>query len=89
MLSASTAPFGQRAAQLSKIKSEMKDALEKLGLPPEAVTEEVTLVAIAPWCQVLVKSDRLSRITFEEAEEVGRTITANLLQLATGKARRR
>jgi hypothetical protein len=57
--------FRERAARLSRIQAEMR--------------EQVTLLAVAPWCQVLVESRRLSRLTIEEAEEIGRAVTASLL----------
>ena len=67
---------------LSGIQAEMRDALRRLGLPEDGpAVEQVTLLAVAPWCQVLVESRRLSRITIEEAEEIGRAITASLLTI--------
>jgi hypothetical protein len=72
--------FAQVAARTSSLQSELRGALRRLGLPADApAVEQVTLIAIAPWCQVLVESSRLPRITVEEAEEVGRAITASLL----------
>jgi hypothetical protein len=76
----STSSFHQRAARLSAIQGEMRDALRRLGLPDDRpAVERVALIAIAPWCQVLVDSKRLSDITVEEAEELGRALTAVLL----------
>ena len=58
----------------------MREALRRLGLPEDGpAVEQLTLLAVAPWCQVLVESRRLSRLTIEEAEEIGRAITASLL----------
>jgi hypothetical protein len=72
--------FRERAARLSGIQAEMRNALRRLGLPEDGpAVEQVTLLAVAPWCQVLVESRRLSRITIEEAEEIGRAVTASLL----------
>ena len=72
--------FRERAARLSGIQAEMREALRRLGLPEDGpAVEQVTLLAVAPWCQVLVESRRLSRLTIEEAEEIGRAVTASLL----------
>jgi len=72
--------FRSRAAQLSSMQSELRDALRKLGLPENAPAEEqLTLIAVAPWCQLLMESDRLNRLTIEEAETLGRAVTAALL----------
>jgi hypothetical protein len=81
--------FRARAARLSSIQSEMRDALRRLGLPEDGpAIEQLTLLAIAPWCQVLVESSRLTRLTIEEAEEIGRAVTASLLT-ATRKGTKR
>jgi hypothetical protein len=75
--------FRERAARLSGIQAEMRDALRRLGLPEDGPAhEQLTLLAVAPWCQVLVESRRLSRLTIEEAEEIGRAVTAGLLLVA-------
>ena len=72
--------FRERAARLTGIQVEMQSALRRLGLPEDGpAVEQLTLLAVAPWCQVLVESRRLSRITIEEAEEIGRAVTASLL----------
>jgi hypothetical protein len=84
-----TDDFRARAARLSGIQSEMRDALRRLGLPEDGpAIEQLTLLAIAPWCQVLVESRRLTRLTIEEAEEIGRAVTASLLT-ATRKGTKR
>lgn len=81
--------FSQRIARASSIQSDLQDALDRLGVGSKGpITEELTLIAVATWCQVLVQTDRLQRLTMEEAEEVGRAITASLLKLATRKGRR-
>jgi hypothetical protein len=75
--------FRERAARLSSIQSEMREAVRRLGLPEEgALYQQVTVIAIAPWLQVLVQSRRLLRLTIEEAEEIGRAVTASLLTVA-------
>ena len=78
----SSEEFRKRAARFSGIQAEMRDALRRLGLSEDGPSvEQVTLLAVAPWCQVLVESRRLSRLTIEEAEEIGRAITASLLTI--------
>lgn len=75
--------FRQRAARLSSVQLELREALRRLGLPQDGPpVEQLTLIAVAPWCQVLVESRRLSRLTIEEAEEIGRAVTASLLTVA-------
>lgn len=72
--------FRERAAQTTSIQNELRDALRRLGLPADAPpAEQVTVIAIAPWCQVLIESKRLLRVTADEADEIGRAITASLL----------
>jgi hypothetical protein len=75
--------FRQRAARLSSVQLELREALRRLGLPEDGpAVEQLTLIAVAPWCQVLVESRRLQRVTIEEAEEIGRAVTASLLTVA-------
>lgn len=85
----STAFFGDRAARLSGMQAELRESMRRLGLPPDAPpAEQVTLIAIAPWCQLLIESGRLSRLTVDEAEEIGRAITASLLNPEIRKGRK-
>ena len=38
----------------------MKDALNKLGIPGDGPQmEDLKLIALAPWCQVLITEERL------------------------------
>jgi hypothetical protein len=75
--------FRQRAARLSAVQAELREALRRLGLPEDGpAVEQFTLIAVAPWCQVLVETRRLQRVTMEEAEEIGRAVTASLLTVA-------
>ena len=86
---AAAAHFHTRAARMSTIQMEMREAQRRLGLPEEDVAkEELTLFALAPWCQLLVQTDRLRRITIEEAEDIGRAATANLLATPAKKGTR-
>ena len=78
-----TATHLRRAAAMSPLQLEMSDALRRLGLPEDGpATEAVMLMAITPWFQALVTTGRIPRITPEEAEEIGRAVTASLLRLA-------
>jgi hypothetical protein len=78
--------FRARAARLSGIQAELRDALRRLGLPEDGpAVRQLTLLAVAPWCQILVESRQLSRLTIEEAEEIGRAVTASLLTTVTRK----
>jgi hypothetical protein len=75
--------FRRRAARLSSVQVELREALRRLGLPEDGpAVEQLTLIAVAPWCQVLVENRRLQRVTMEEAEEIGRAVTASLLTVA-------
>ncbi len=75
--------FNLRAARTTRLQAELRSALARLGMDPAGpAAEQVTLIAIAPWCQVLVESARLQRVTIDEAEEVGRAVTASLLDPA-------
>ena len=76
----------RRATAMSPLQFEMRHALRRLGLPEDGpATEAVTLMAITPWFQALVTTGRISRITPEEAEEIGSAVTASLLKLARKK----
>lgn len=76
----------RKAAALSTLQIEMREALRCLGLPEDGpATEAVTLIAIAPWFQALVTTGRIARITPQEAEEIGRAVTASLHKLARRK----
>ncbi|WP_161957330.1 hypothetical protein [Aestuariivirga litoralis] len=80
------ATFMRRAVALTPLQNEMKTALQRLGLPEDGpATEAVILMAITPWFQALVQSDRISRITPEEADEIGRAVTASLIKLSRRK----
>ena len=78
--SALAMPTRRPPTQVSNVQAELRAALRKLGMPlNRPAVEQLTLIAIAPWCQVLVESSRLQRVTEDEAEEVGRAVTASLL----------
>jgi hypothetical protein len=80
--SPSTESFRNRAAQMSLMQAELREALRRLGLPQDApAVEQLTLIAVAPWCQLLMESKRVERLTIEEAETIGRAVTAALLTM--------
>jgi hypothetical protein len=72
--------FRKRAARVSSLQMELRDAMDRLGLPADAPpVQQVTLIAIAPWCQLLIETERLKTLTADQADEVGRAIAASLL----------
>ena len=82
-------PVLKSAARLSSVQRELSDALQRLGVEPgQFATEALTLVAVAPWCQVLLQSDRIARITAEDAEDLGRAVTAAVLSLISTTKRK-
>ena len=78
--------FRQRAARSTGLQAELRDVLRKLVLPEDQpAVQQVTLIAIATWCQLLIQSNRLPKLTVDEAEEIGRAVTASLLNPAIRK----
>jgi DNA-binding transcriptional MerR regulator len=76
----------RKTAQVSSIDLELRAAMRRLGLSEDAPpTEDLTLIAIAPWFQVLLEADRLPRLSLDDAEELGRAVTASLVRLITKK----
>jgi len=75
------------SAKMSSLQRNIEIAFEEMknvsgGKP---LIEELTLIAVTSWCQLLVQSDRIGRITINEAEAVGKSVTASLLSLNTRK----
>lgn len=75
------------SAKMSSLQRNIENAFEEMknvsgGKP---LVEELTLIAVTSWCQLLVQSDRIGRITINEAEAVGQSVTASLLSLNTRK----
>ena len=82
--------MSKRVARRTSIQQEMRQALRKLGLPEEGpATEELTLLAIAPWFQILMDKRRLKSLTHEEAEDLGKAVTASLTQLVLKRGERK
>jgi hypothetical protein len=75
------------SAKMSSLQRNIENAFEEMknvsGNKP--LVEELTLIAVTPWCQVLVQSDRIGRITIDEAEAVGQSVTAGILSLVSRK----
>ena len=72
----------KRVARQTSIQQEMRQALRKLGLPEDGpATEELTLLAIAPWFQILMEKRRMKSLTPEDAKDLGSAVTASLTQL--------
>ena len=74
--------ISKRVAKRTSIQQEMKQALRKLGLSEDGpATEELTLLAIAPWFQILMEKRRMKSLTHEDAKDLGSAVTASLTQL--------
>ena len=74
--------ISKRVARQTSIQQEMRQAFRKLGLPEDGpATEELTLLAIAPWFQILMEKRRMKSLTPEDAKDLGSAVTASLTQL--------
>ena len=74
--------ISKRVARQTSIQQEMRQALRKLGLPEDGpATEELTLLAIAPWFQILMEKRQMKTLTPEDAKDLGSAVTASLTQL--------
>jgi hypothetical protein len=72
--------FVQHAARMSGLQADLGQAMQRLtGRNDGPRAEQVTLIAVTTWCQVLVESSKLRKLTVDEAEAVGRLVTAALL----------
>ena len=68
-----------KARKTTSIQREMKEALNKLGIPSDGPQmEDLKLIALAPWCQVLITEERFEKLTVEEAKDLGEAFTASL-----------
>jgi DNA-binding transcriptional MerR regulator len=82
--------ISKNLARRTSIQQEMRQALRKLGLPEDGpATEDVTLLAIAPWFQVLMDKDRIKSLSREDAEDLGKAVTASLTQLILKRGERK
>ena len=68
-----------KARKTTSIQREMKEALHKLGIPSDGPQmEDLKLIALAPWCQVLITEERFERLNVQEAKDLGEAFTASL-----------
>ena len=68
-----------KARKTTSIQREMKEALHKLGIPSDGPQmEDLKLIALAPWCQVLITEERFQKLTVQEAKDLGEAFTASL-----------
>ena len=71
--------LSRRARESSSIQREMREALNKLSIPSEGpAMEDLKLIALAPWCQVLLTDERFQKLTVQEARDLGDALTASL-----------
>ena len=85
-----TFAVSRQAAKRTTIQHEMRSALRKIGLPEDGpATEDITLLAITPWFQALLQKDRLRTLTLEEADEIGKAVSATLMKLILKRGERR
>ena len=85
-----TYAVSRQAAKRTSIQHEMRSALRKIGLPEDGpATEDITLLAITPWFQALMQKDRLRTLTLEEADEIGKAVSATLMKLVLKRGERR
>lgn len=80
----------RRAAATSPVRQNARLDLRRAGLPeggPE--TRAVTLFSVTPWIRVLVDTDRITGISPQDADAIGRSITACLVRLARNKEYRK
>jgi DNA-binding transcriptional MerR regulator len=75
---ASTA-FVRRAVEGTGRRLELQQTLQRLGATPEAVTpQQLTQMRITDWCSLVIDSSRLRSLSPDEAEDLGRVVTALL-----------
>ena len=85
-----TYAVSRQAAKRTSIQHEMRSALRKIGLPEDGpATEDITLLAITPWFQALMQKDRLRTLTLEEADEIGKAVSASLTKIILKRGERK
>lgn len=71
--------FERHALTTSHSRSTLHHSMRILGSPGERpTTTQWTRLDLTEWCQVLVEKRRLRKLSLEEAEAIGRAITAAL-----------
>lgn len=82
------AGFRERALSLSAVRVELFETLRRLDIfidePPR---DEMIRFTIAPWCELFVDKGRLSAMTVDEVQDLGRAVADTLL-LALMRKRR-
>jgi hypothetical protein len=77
-----------RSARASSMQLELPSIMHRLGQTDAAPqTEDLTRITITPWCEVLLATDRLPRLTIDEAEELGRAVTASVIRILAKRGR--
>lgn len=72
--------FRQHVAQMSTLQADLRGAMRRLGLPEDTPpAQQVTLIAIGTFCQLIIETKRLKSLTADEAEEIGRAVAASLV----------
>jgi DNA-binding transcriptional MerR regulator len=85
---AMSSPPLARSARASSLQLELPSIMQRLGQPETAPqTDDLTRISITPWCQVLLATDRLPRLTIDEAEELGRAVTASMIRIISKRGR--
>jgi DNA-binding transcriptional MerR regulator len=80
-------PLAQ-SARASSMQLELPSIMHRLGQTDAAPqTEDLTRITITPWCEVLLATDRLPRLTIDEAEELGRAVTASVIRILAKRGR--
>jgi len=80
----------QKIQKASNIQREMREALRRLNLPDDGpATQDLKLIAIAPFCQVLITEERFQRLSVQEARELGDALTASLTAKILNKGGKR
>ena len=71
--------LSKRAKETNSIRREMREALSKLNISGDGpAIEDLKLIALAPWCKVLLTDERFLRLTVQEAKDLGNALTASL-----------
>jgi len=82
--------LNRKARASSSIQKEMREALNKLNIPSDGPpVEDLKLIALAPWCQVLLADDRFQKLTVQEARDLGDALTASLTAKILNRGGRR
>ena len=71
--------LSRRARESSSMQREMREALNKLNISSDGpAMQDLKLIALAPWCQILLTDERFQKLTVQEARDLGDALTASL-----------